>query len=88
MENTLKIEHLVVDDFWVYKETNKNGYVSLNYMFGTSDEEYEIFKKEYSKADEEFTTWYNFYYKGKHTDDVICSMIHIWHDAKILKTIK
>jgi len=70
----------------VYKATDKEGYVALNYMFGTSDEDYEIFKKEYCKADEWFTTWYNYYYKGEHTDEAICSMIHIWHDAKSTDT--
>ena len=64
MKNTLRIQHLAIDDFWVYKETDQEGRVALNYMFGTSDEEYEIFKKEYCKADEWFTTWYNYYYKG------------------------
>ena len=58
MKKYIKIEHLVIDDFWVYKATDKDGYVALNYMFGTSDEDYEIFKKEYCKADEWFTTWY------------------------------
>jgi len=82
MENTIKIEHLIIDDFWVYKETDKNGYVGLNYMFGTSDEDYEIFKKDYAKVDAWFTTWYNYYYKGKHINEVLCAMIHIWQDAK------
>ena len=86
MKKYIKIEHLVIDDFWVYKATDKDGYVALNYMFGTSDEDYEIFKKEYCKADEWFTTWYNYYYKGEHTDEAICSMIHIWHDAKMTDT--
>lgn len=45
MKKYIKIEHLVIDDFWVYKATDKDGYVALNYMFGTSDEDYEIFKK-------------------------------------------